>query len=150
MRVVVRRATRLIAGVLGLAVVFGSSACTSPTSPTFRAEFATIDLRLGTGAEAASGDTLMVHYTGWLYDDTKPDKKGEEFDGSTPEQPFVFQLGSGQVIGGWEVGLPGMKVGGLRKLIIPSGLAYGREGAGTSIPPNATLVFEIELLSVVK
>ena len=109
---------------------------------------ATLDVRVGTGATAATGQTLMVNYTGWLYDDTKPDKKGEQFDASKPGQPVVFKLGFAQVIQGWDEGIPGMKVGGLRQLIVPSAMAYGREGAGSKIPPNATLVFEIELLSV--
>jgi FKBP-type peptidyl-prolyl cis-trans isomerase len=112
------------------------------------APFTKTDLRLGGGGEAATGMTLLVAYSGWLYDDTKPDKKGELFDASTAERPFVFVLGVGQVIPGWDLGVPGMKVGGLRRLIVPSDLAYGREGAGSSIPPNATLVFEIELFSV--
>jgi FKBP-type peptidyl-prolyl cis-trans isomerase FkpA len=113
-----------------------------------KAPFTTEDLRVGTGATAASGQTLMVNYAGWLYDDTKSDKKGTQFDASTPGQPFVFKLGTAQVIQGWDVGLLGMKVGGLRKLIVPSEMAYGRGGVGSSIPPNATLVFEVELLSV--
>jgi FKBP-type peptidyl-prolyl cis-trans isomerase len=145
----VARAWRLAARAVMAVVVIAAAACTSPTSPTVKAAFTTTDLRVGTGATAAIGQTLMVHYTGWLYDDTKDDKKGAKFDGSTPDQPFVFKLGAAQVIQGWDEGVPGMKVGGLRKLIIPSEKAYGREGAGSSIPPNATLVFEIELLSVV-
>ena len=123
--------------------------CTSPTSPTVKHDFTVEDPRVGTGDTAAAGQTLMVNYTGWLYDNTKTDKKGEKFDASTAGQPFVFRLGVGQVIQGWDVGLVGMKVGGLRKLIIPSDLAYGRTGAGSTIPPNATLVFEVELLSLV-
>jgi FKBP-type peptidyl-prolyl cis-trans isomerase FkpA len=132
-----------------LAFVVLAAACTSPTSPTVRTDFTSNDLRVGTGAAAAAGQTLMVNYTGWLYDDTKTDKKGEKFDASTPGQPFVFKLGTGQVIQGWDEGLVGMKIGGLRKLTIPSGKAYGRTGVGSTIPPNATLVFEIELLNLV-
>jgi len=144
-------ARRALRGVLlaGLVLLVGGVGCTSPTSPTVPAPFTQTDLKVGTGADAASGMTLLVGYTGWLYDDTKPDKKGEIFDASTPDRPFVFRLGAGQVIPGWDLGVPGMKVGGLRKLIVPSELAYGREGAGSAIPPNATLVFEIELFSVV-
>ena len=129
-------------------LVAGSVSCTSPTSPTHPAEFAQIDVRAGTGATAAAGQTLMVAYAGYLYDDTKADKKGQLFDSSKPGQPFVFKLGVGQVIQGWDVGLPGMKVGGIRQLIIPSELAYGRVGSGSTIPPNATLVFDVELFSV--
>jgi FKBP-type peptidyl-prolyl cis-trans isomerase len=143
------RAWRFAARALAAAVALGAAAaCTSPTSPTVKASFTTEDLRLGTGGSAAVGQTLMVYYTGWLYDDTKDDKKGAKFDGTTAGQPFVFKLGYGQVIQGWDQGIIGMKVGGLRKLIIPSEMAYGRAGAGTLIPPNATLVFEVELLSV--
>lgn len=142
-RVVVRAcATLLVVGV-------AASGCTSPTSPTFRAVFTTLDLRVGTGAVATAGATLLVNYTGWLYDKTKTDKKGAQFDASAPGQPFVFKLGAKQVIDGWDLGLVNMKVGGLRQLVVPSDLAYKREGAGSKIPPNATLVFEIELLSVV-
>jgi FKBP-type peptidyl-prolyl cis-trans isomerase FkpA len=95
-----------------------------------------------------SGQRLSVNYTGWLYNGTAPDKKGAQFDASKPGQPFVIWLGTGQVIAGWDQGIVGMKVGGLRRLIVPADLAYGRAGAGNSIPPNATLVFDIELLSV--
>jgi len=141
------------AAARGLAVVFTvatiGTSCTSPTSPAYKASFTTTDLTVGTGTEAASGMTLLVNYTGWLYDETKADKKGFQFDASPAGQPFVFKLGVGQVIQGWDLGVVGEKVGGLRRLVVPAHLAYGREGAGSSIPPNATLVFEIELLSVV-
>jgi FKBP-type peptidyl-prolyl cis-trans isomerase len=141
------RTPRIVLGALLAALVIGGTACTSPTSPTVKAALTTDDLRVGTGATAATGQTLMVNYTGWLYDNTKSDKKGEQFDASKAGQPFVFKLGTAQVIQGWDVGIPGMKVGGIRKLIIPSEMAYGRVGVGQAIPPNATLVFEIELLS---
>ena len=144
-----RRAKLFLSLGLIVAGVGALSACTSPTSPTVKASFASSDLRVGTGDTAASGNTLMVHYIGWLYDDTKSDKKGAQFDASPAGQPFVFKLGFAQVIQGWDQGLVGMKVGGLRKLIVPSELAYGRVGAGSSIPPNATLVFEVELISLV-
>ena len=143
-------ATRVAAGAL-LVILLGVSvgACTNPASPTFGADFSKLDLRVGTGTEAVTGKTVMVTYTGWLYDSTKSDKKGQQFDASAAGVPFVFKLGAGQVIPGWDLGIPGMKTGGMRQLIIPSDLAYGREGSGSVIPPNATLVFEIELLSVV-
>ncbi|HXI83115.1 MAG TPA: FKBP-type peptidyl-prolyl cis-trans isomerase [Verrucomicrobiae bacterium] len=100
------------------------------------------DTKVGTGAEAAAGKQVTVHYTGWLTDGTK-------FDSSKDHgQPFSFQLGAGQVIKGWDQGVAGMKVGGIRKLTIPSSLGYGERGAGGVIPPNATLVFEVELLGV--
>jgi FKBP-type peptidyl-prolyl cis-trans isomerase FkpA len=149
MRESAARAMRVAAGALLVGLVGATGACTSPTSPTFRASFAQIDVVVGAGDEATSGKTLVVNYTGWLYDDTKPDKKGEKFDGSTPNQPFVFTLGSGQVIAGWDLGIVGMKVGGLRRLVIPSNLAYAREGVGSIIPPNATLVFDIELINAI-
>ena len=124
------------------------SACENPSSPSVNAAFTVTDVRVGTGATATSGSTISVNYTGWLYDGSKPDKKGEQFDASQAGRPFVFWLGTGQVIKGWDQGLVGMKAGGIRQLIIPASLAYGRAGGGDKIPPNATLVFDIELLSV--
>ena len=144
-----RRVRPIVFSGFVLSLFLGAPACTAPTSPTVKAPFTIEDLRAGTGAAAEAGDTLMVNYTGWLYDDTKTDKKGAIFDASTAGQPFVFKLGVAQVIQGWDQGLAGMKVGGLRKLIVPSEMAYGRVGAGSSIPPNATLVFEVELISLV-
>ncbi len=100
------------------------------------------DLQVGTGDEATSGHLVDVHYTGWLTD-------GSKFDSSLDRgQPFSFALGGGQVIQGWDQGVVGMKVGGKRKLTIPPELGYGRRGAGGVIPPNATLIFEVELLAV--
>ncbi len=102
------------------------------------------DLRVGTGAAAKAGDTVEVHYTGWLKSD------GTKFDSSLDRKmPFSFKLGGGQVIKGWDEGVVGTKPGGKRKLIIPANLAYGERGAGEKVPPNAVLVFEVELLRVV-
>src|SRR5678815_3584435 len=101
-----------------------------------------IDLKVGLGATAQAGQTISVHYTGWL-------ENGKKFDSSVDRgQPFSFPLGAGRVIKGWDEGVQGMKVGGKRKLIIPSQLGYGARGAGGAIPPNATLIFEVELLGV--
>ena len=108
-----------------------------------------IDVKQGNGAEAISGKPVIVHYTGWIYDDSKPDKKGAKFDSSRDRQaPFGFLLGAGKVIRGWDEGVVGMKVGGQRTLIIPPAMGYGERGAGGVIPPNATLVFDVQLVSV--
>jgi len=100
------------------------------------------DVTLGTGDEAKAGQRVSVHYTGWLTDGTKFDSSKDRND------PFAFPLGAGHVIKGWDEGVQGMKVGGVRKLTIPPQLGYGARGAGGVIPPNATLVFEVELLQV--
>ncbi|HET6677456.1 MAG TPA: FKBP-type peptidyl-prolyl cis-trans isomerase [Nitrospira sp.] len=101
-----------------------------------------VDLRMGTGATAQAGQTVSVHYSGWL-------DNGTPFDSSLERgQPFSFPLGAGRVIKGWDEGVQGMQVGGKRKLIIPSHLGYGARGAGNAIPPHATLIFEVELLAV--
>ena len=107
------------------------------------------DTRLGSGAEAVNGTSVVVHYTGWLYSPSAADHKGTKFDSSRDRnEPFVFPLGAGRVIRGWDEGVAGMKVGGQRTLIIPPGLGYGSRGAGGVIPPDAVLVFEVELLDV--
>ena len=107
------------------------------------------DIKIGTGAEAQAGMDVTVHYTGWLFDAAAPDNKGQKFDSSRDrDDPFVFSLGAGQVIKGWDQGVAGMKVGGHRTLVIPPELGYGARGAGGDIPPNATLVFDVELLGV--
>jgi FKBP-type peptidyl-prolyl cis-trans isomerase len=101
-----------------------------------------IDLTVGTGATAHTGQNVTVHYSGWL-------ENGKKFDSSVDRgQPFSFPLGTGRVIKGWDEGVQGMRVGGKRKLTIPSNLGYGARGAGGVIPPNATLIFEVELLGV--
>lgn len=112
-------------------------------------ELQKIDTQVGTGREAEPGFNVTVHYTGWLYDPSAEDKKGTKFDSSVDRgQPFNFFLGGGQVIQGWDEGFAGMKVGGKRTLIIPPEMGYGARGAGGVIPPNATLVFDVELLDV--
>ena len=108
-----------------------------------------IDQKLGTGATAVAGKSVVVHYTGWLHDAGAKDNKGAKFDSSRDRgDPFSFSLGAGQVIKGWDQGVAGMKVGGQRTLLIPPELGYGARGAGGVIPPNATLVFDVELLDV--
>jgi peptidylprolyl isomerase len=104
------------------------------------------DTKVGTGASPKTGQTCVMHYTGWLYQDGK---KGAKFDSSLDRgQPFEFAIGTGQVIKGWDEGVATMKVGGKRTLIIPPQLGYGARGAGGVIPPNATLLFEVELIGV--
>lgn len=121
----------------------------SPTDPALPPSagvpFMVTDLVVGTGAPAVAGQPLTVAYIGWLYDASAPDNKGQQFD-SSPS--FQFTLGVGQVIAGWDQGFTGMLVGGQRRLVIPPELAYGTTGAGGVIPPNATLIFDVELLSV--
>jgi len=135
-----------------LCVVVLTTSCTkkeeprqSPSTPQpspIASDLKIEDLKVGTDAAAVAGKSVTVHYTGWLTDGTK-------FDSSKDRgQPFTFQLGAGQVIRGWDQGVAGMKVGGVRKLTIPASLGYGANGAGGVIPPNATLVFEVELLGV--
>ena len=108
-----------------------------------------IDGKQGTGAEAVPGKAVVVHYTGWLYDPAQSGNKGAKFDSSVDRKvPFGFILGAGKVIRGWDEGVAGMKVGGQRTLIIPPDMGYGARGAGGVIPPNATLIFDVELLEV--
>ena len=108
-----------------------------------------IDTKAGTGASPRSGQIVVVHYTGWLWDSVAPNTHGKKFDSSLDRgQPFSFKLGGGQVIKGWDEGVAGMKVGGKRTLIIPPQLGYGAQGAGGVIPPNATLIFDVELLGL--
>jgi FKBP-type peptidyl-prolyl cis-trans isomerase FkpA len=112
-------------------------------------ELQIIELKQGAGTEAVGGKAIVVHYTGWLYDPAAPDGHGAKFDSSFDRKvPFGFFLGSGKVIKGWDEGIVGMKVGGKRTLVIPPHKAYGERGAGGVIPPNATLLFDVELLDV--
>ena len=133
--------------VVALLAAGGCSKSNSPSGPSVtlpRAEFTQTDLRVGTGTAASNGRSLTVSYTGWIYDPTRPDQKGTQFD-SSPSYPFT--LGAGRVIRGWDLGVVGIRVGGLRRLTIPPDLGYGSSGSGP-IPPNASLVFDIELLGV--
>jgi FKBP-type peptidyl-prolyl cis-trans isomerase len=110
---------------------------------TMRSGLEYSDLRSGTGEPATRSDVVVVHYTGWLAD-------GKKFDSSVGGEPFSFKLGVGEVIAGWDEGVTGMMVGGKRKLWVPAALGYGRQGALPEIPPNADLVFEVELLEIRK
>ncbi len=136
-----------------LLLAAGASACgggnDSPTAPTVNVPFQITDVRVGTGTEATNGRRVTVNYSGWLYAAGAVDNKGSLFDSSLTagRTPFVFLVGGNQVIAGWERGIIGMRIGGQRRLIIPPELGYGTAGSGP-IPGNATLVFDIELLSV--
>ena len=115
------------------------------------ADLQRIDVTVGTGEPGIAGDEVSVHYTGWLYDQNAPDKRGQKFDSSRDRgEPLVFRLGTGRVIRGWDDGIAGMQRGGKRELQIPSGFGYGARGAGKVIPPGASLVFEVELLDIRK
>ena len=134
--------------VLVTALCLTSVACgPTPTAPSQFAPYSQTDLVVGTGDEAVNGRTIAVRYTLWLYDSSKPENKGLQLESTLGADPFSFQLGAGDVIQGWERGVPGMRVGGRRRLIVPPSLAYGESRSG-SVPPDATLLFEIELVSV--
>ncbi len=114
----------------------------------FAADLVKTDTVVGKGKEAVAGRTVEVHYTGWLFEAAAPKQRGKQFDSSVGRGPFSFPLGAGRVIKGWDEGVAGMKVGGKRTLVIPPELGYGKRGAGGVIPPDATLVFDVELLGV--
>jgi FKBP-type peptidyl-prolyl cis-trans isomerase len=151
-----KRITLLPLALLLTAGVFSTTACseqTAPPTPTVEkssvGELIKNDIKTGEGTEATAGRNVSVHYTGWLYDEAAPGHKGAKFDSSRDRgMPFEFPLGAGRVIQGWDMGVEGMKVGGARTLVIPPQLGYGTRGAGGVIPPNATLVFDVELLGV--
>jgi FKBP-type peptidyl-prolyl cis-trans isomerase FkpA len=140
--------------ILGVALTLALAGCDrakppapAAAQPAAPVAFQKIDNPAGTGKEAVAGSTAVVNYTGWLYVPDAPQQRGEKFDSSIGRGPFSFQLGAGQVIKGWDEGVQGMKEGGTRTLIVPASMGYGEGGAGP-IPPNATLVFEVELLDV--
>lgn len=150
-----------IFSLLLLSGILLSAGCTDKETPaattetetkseaTQMSELQMTDVQVGDGAEAQAGQVVSVHYTGWLYDASAPNKQGAKFDSSVDRgQPFQFPLGAGRVIQGWDQGVAGMKVGGKRTLVIPPEMGYGARGAGGVIPPNATLVFDVELLGV--
>lgn len=133
----------VLAGAFAATVVTPAAAGESTTTSS---GLQITDTVVGTGATPKTGQTCVMHYTGWLYEDGK---KGTKFDSSVDRgQPFEFAIGTGQVIGGWDEGVATMKVGGKRTLVIPPELGYGARGAGGVIPPNATLIFDVELLGV--
>jgi FKBP-type peptidyl-prolyl cis-trans isomerase FkpA len=123
------------------------SVSASATAATPAVAMKKIDTVIGTGKDAIAGATAVVNYTGWLFDPNAPLQHGSQFDSSSGRAPFSFQLGAGQVIKGWDEGVQGMKAGGKRTLIIPASMGYGDSGAGP-IPPNANLIFDVELLEV--
>ena len=137
-------ATTTAVAITGVLILSESAAAQEPVTTPSGLKY--IDTKAGTGASPKSGQTCVMHYTGWLYDGGK---KGAKFDSSVDRgQPFEFKIGQRQVIGGWDEGVATMKVGGKRTLIIPPALGYGARGAGGAIPPNATLMFDVELLAV--
>lgn len=136
------RAAGLAALVVTSLSVAGAIAQLLTTTPS---GLGIADVEVGTGKEAQPGKTAHVHYTGWLY---ARNTKGRQFDTSRGGDPFTFPLGKGHVIAGWDEGVVGMKVGGRRTLLIPAELGYGAEGAGEDIPPNAALIFDVELMDV--
>jgi peptidylprolyl isomerase len=147
-----RRVFRAGAIIIALAGVFATSALTPATAQQTGTTVTTpsglkiIDTKVGTGDTPKTGQICVMHYTGWLY---KDGAKGAKFDSSVDRgEPFEFNIGAGEVIGGWDEGVASMKVGGKRTLIIPPELGYGARGAGGLIPPNATLMFDVELLAV--
>ena len=140
---------RRLSAIFPFVVVVVLTACGGNTENTSVTQLIRQDDVVGTGTEAQSGQVVTVHYTGWLYDQTRPDRKGNKFDSSRDRnEPFSFNLGAGEVIRGWDEGVAGMKVGGRRTLTIPPDMGYGARGAGGVIPPNATLLFDVELLEV--
>jgi FKBP-type peptidyl-prolyl cis-trans isomerase FkpA len=148
--------TMLRTTAIGLALALSLAACErhkpAAEAPPLQADsspvaFQKIDTAVGTGKTAGAGQRVTVHYTGWLYAPNAPDHHGVQFDSSRGREPFTFRLGSGGVIPGWDQGVDGMKVGGKRTLVIPASLGYGSDGAGP-IPPNANLIFDVELLDV--
>ncbi len=143
-----RRAFTLLLGAMAFAAS-GAFGHAGAQTRSLKIGLQKMDHKIGTGAEAVAGKTVGVHYTGWLFDADAPDNKGKKFDSSRDRGDiFKFPLGAGRVIAGWDQGVAGMKVGGQRTLIIPPELGYGARGAGGVIPPNATLVFDVELFSV--
>jgi FKBP-type peptidyl-prolyl cis-trans isomerase FkpA len=139
-------ATRFLRQLPMLALLAFAAACgDSPTAPA--PAFSQTQLRAGSGPAAENGSILTVIYTGWLYDESRPDQKGLQFDSNVGGTPFTFSLGAAQVIRGWDEGLVGVQAGGIRRLVVPPALGYGGVRNGP-IPPNSTLVFDVEITAV--
>jgi len=145
---------KAICAVLSLAFVTACSPPAVPPAPPapqsdLVPKFEIIEIATGTGNAVAAGGTAVVHYTGWLFDSAATDRQGKKFDSSRDRgEPLRFPVGGGRVIKGWDEGVAGMQVGGQRRLVIPPDMAYGPSGRGALIPPNATLLFEVELLAI--
>jgi FKBP-type peptidyl-prolyl cis-trans isomerase len=145
---VLRTLTVLTVWLTLLTVACGGSSPPAPGKSEIKT-LVSVDEKVGEGTEATWGHGVLVHYTGWIYDENRSQKRGRKFDSSRDRnEPLPFTIGAGQVIKGWEEGVNGMKVGGRRRLTIPPDKAYGAEGLGELIPPHATLIFDIELLEV--
>ena len=148
------RATKLIIGLLSILFITacqqqGETGMSENAEGSGIAELQITDIVNGDGPTAEAGQDVIVHYTGWLYDPSQPDNKGTKFDSSVDRgEPFSFPLGAGRVIRGWDEGFAGMQIGGKRILIIPPDMGYGARGAGGVIPPNATLMFEVDMLDI--
>lgn len=152
--------TRRLAVLIAIAALGAAWACGRATPGRYTdddakkavtdvADLQITELQPGTGAAAARGRVVRVHYTGWLFHPDKAEQKGRQFDSSRDRgEPFQFTLGRGDVIRGWDEGVEGLQVGGRRRLVIPPSKGYGSRGAGESIPPDATLVFDVELIEV--
>jgi len=148
------RNARIITSLLGILLITacqqqGETGMSDSAGDAGITELQITDVANGDGATAQAGQEVIVHYTGWLYDTSQPDNKGTKFDSSVDRgDPFSFPLGAGRVIQGWDQGFAGMQIGGKRILVIPPDMGYGASGAGGVIPPNATLMFEVELLDI--
>ena len=138
-------ASRFVTLTAGLVLLVSACAKNSNAPTTSTAPFSSVDLVVGTGAQAAAGNRITVSYSLFLYDSSKSDGKGNAVESSSS---FPFTLGVGQVIKGWDQGIPGMRVGGQRRLIIPPELAYGNQSPSSKIPANATLLFDVGLISI--
>ena len=148
------RYTRLLISLLSILLITacqqqGETGMSDSAGDSGITELQITDVVNGDGPTAQPGQEVVVHYTGWLYDTSQPDNKGTKFDSSVDRgDPFSFPLGAGRVIQGWDQGFAGMQIGGQRILVIPPDMGYGASGAGGVIPPNATLMFEVELLDI--